>query len=135
MHTEQIITTTRTAWGLPKPEKTPSVDGVNAGCTGSREVSSEGVGYGQSGGLCGDLCGRERHARQGRSGRWAGQGLGVRPPMTGETPLSRAEVEHGFERDIIDPLPTRRVVKQVGEWELANVRLMARASFFDGLMA
>lgn len=55
--------------------------------------------------------------------------------MPGETPLSRAEVDHGIEHDLIDPLPTRRIVKPVGAWEVANVRLMAKASFFDGLMA
>lgn len=55
--------------------------------------------------------------------------------MDGETPLSRAEVEHGIEHDIIDALPTRRVHKPIGAWELANVRLMAKAQPFDGLMA
>lgn len=55
--------------------------------------------------------------------------------MDGETPLSRAEVEHGIEHDILDPLPTRRIIKPIGAWELANVRLMAKATPFDGLLA
>lgn len=131
----RIISTTRLGWGIRTPEATPTLDGVNARGEGAREPESEGARGGPIGDLRGDLRGRESGAHAPRFGRWAGQGLGVRPPMRGETPLSRAEVDHGIDHDIIDPLPTRRIVKPVGAWELANVRLMAKASFFDGLLA
>lgn len=136
---EKIINTTAADWlGLPEPTGTPALDGVNGLGICSREAESGAAGHGSIGSVEGDLRGCERGTQafaKPRFGRWAGQGLGVRPPMAGETPLSRSEVEHGIEHDIIDALPTRRILKQVGEWELANVRLMGRASFFDGLLA
>lgn len=53
--------------------------------------------------------------------------------MNGETPLSRAEVEHGIEAGIIDALPVRQRIMQVGEWELKSVEHLAKAHPFDGL--
>lgn len=66
--------------------------------------------------------------------RWAGKGLGVRGPMQGETPLSKAEVEHGVNVGLIDALPVRQRVKQVGEWEKKSIEHMAKAHPFDGLL-
>lgn len=53
--------------------------------------------------------------------------------MKGETPLSRAEVEHGIEVGIIDGLPIRQRIKQVGEWEIKSAKHLAKATPFDGL--
>lgn len=55
--------------------------------------------------------------------------------MQGETPLSRAEVEHGIEVGIIDALPVRQRVKQVGEWEKKSIEHLAKAHPFDGLLS
>lgn len=55
--------------------------------------------------------------------------------MKGETPLSRAEVQHGIEVGIIDALPVRQCVKQVGEWELKSAKHLAKAHPFDGLLS
>lgn len=54
--------------------------------------------------------------------------------MPGETPLSRAEVEHGINVGLIDTLPVRQNIKQVGEWEKKSIERMARAHPFDGLL-
>lgn len=55
--------------------------------------------------------------------------------MDGETPLSKAEVEHGINVGIIDALPVRQRIKQIGEWELKSVEHMAKAGPWDGLLA
>lgn len=129
----RIIAKTRLAWLLPSSESPSTQDGKGEGVEGVCQPESSGFGQGRIGVVARDLRGCE--ARTRRFGRWAGQGLGVRAPMDGETPLSRAEVEHGIEHDLIDALPTRRIIKPVGAWELSNVQLLAKAQPFDGLMA
>ena len=54
--------------------------------------------------------------------------------MQGETPLSKAEVEHGINVGLIDALPVRQRVKQVGEWEKKSVEHLSKAHPFDGLL-
>lgn len=54
--------------------------------------------------------------------------------MQGETPLSKAEVEHGINVGLIDALPVRQRVKHVGEWENKSIEQMAKAHPFDGLL-
>lgn len=138
---ERVTNVTRRSWGVPKNEKPSALDGVNAGGESTCQPESEGAGLGAVGDLCGDLQRRESHAvaiksRRGRSGRWAGSTVGVRPPERGETPLSPEEVAHGIEHSIIEHvMPIVQIVKPMDAWAKSNMHLMSRAQPFDGLLA
>lgn len=141
MQIERVTNVTRRSWGVPKDEKTSCLDGVNAGGESTCQPSGEGAGLGQVGAVLGDLQRREGHpvaikGRRGRSGRWAGSTVGVRPPERGETPLSPEEVAHGIEHSIIENvMPIVQIVKPMNSWAKSNMHLMSRAQPFDGLLA
>lgn len=129
---QTIITTTRASWGLSEASRTPHQHGESGRVQGLCVAQSAGAGQGQVGSMGGNS--KRPQSRYDGFKRWPGKGLGVRGPMSGETPLSKAEVEHGINVGLIDGLPIRQHIKRVGEWETKSVKQATKAHPFDGLM-